>query len=295
MRAMSAHATAALLALLSACAQVLGVTPIDRATAGETTLHRIDVDGDRRAFLLHMPPRLAQPAPLLFVLHGTSATANVVMDESGMNRIADSVGAIVVYPYGARGIPYARLFWNVGGCCGRGSHPDEGALIRAIAALLEARHPIDRARIAVAGFSDAGTLAYAIACAEAPTVTVIGVVSGRLPERSCVPSPAVSTVVFHGTADRNVRYDHTREHVADWAHRLGCRRARADTTAALIDDSYDGCADGAVVVLHTIVGGRHAWPGGRRGWFLAPPASRAIDASRAFAAFVMAHPRERAR
>ena len=290
-RRVGALAALVALALLAGCANLLGVTPIDSAAAGATTLHRIVVNGDRRAFLLHVPPHPARPAPLFFLLHGTSATANVVMDESGMNRIADSLGAIVVYPYGTGGIPFVRLFWNVAGCCERGSHPDEGAMIRAIADTLATRFPVDRSRIAVAGFSDAGTLAYEIACAEASVVTAIGVVSGELPRGVCTPSPAVSTVVFHGTADRNIPYGATREHVAEWARRLGCRSERSDTTAARVDDAYTGCADGASVVLHTIVGGAHAWPGGRRSWALAPRPSRSTDASRVLAAFVMARPR----
>lgn len=277
---------------LGACGRLLGFSLLDRGQVGATTLHRIVVGGDRRAFLLHVAPRLAAPAPLLFVLHGTSATANVVMDESGMNPIADSLGAIVVYPYGMRGIPYLRLSWNVGGCCERGSRPDEGAMIRAIVDTLASLYAIDRSRVGVAGFSDAGTLAYEIACTESRTVTTIGVVSGELPERPCTPSPAVSTIVFHGTADRNVRYGRTREQVAEWARRIGCRRWSADTTSALIGDTYGDCADGAAVVLHTIIGGAHAWPGGKGSSIFAPRPSHAIDASRAFAAFVVAHPRE---
>ena len=276
---------------LGACAPLLGATRIGRSAPDGTSFHEIPVGRDTRTFLMHRAPHLASPAPVFFILHGTSANANLAMDESGMNRVADSLGAIVVYPNGTGGIPYVRLFWNVAGCCSDRSRPDEGAMIDAIVDTLGAHYAIDRSRIGVAGFSDAGTLAYLVACHFPNVISAIAVVSGELPEQSCTPRPAVSTLVFHGTADRNLRYGETREHVAEWARRESCGPVRADTSATLIHDVYPDCANTARVELYTILGGLHAWPGGRVSWVFAPRASRAIDASRVFAAFVLSHPR----
>ncbi|HVX40793.1 MAG TPA: PHB depolymerase family esterase [Gemmatimonadaceae bacterium] len=276
---------------LASCARVLGATRVGSAAPDGTTFHQIAVGRDARTFLMHRAPHLATLAPVFFILHGTSATANVVMDESGMNRVADSLGAIVVYPNGTGGIPYVRLFWNVAGCCSDASRPNEAAMIRTIVDTIGAHYAIDRTRIGVAGFSDAGTLAYLLACHDADVITAIGVISGEVPERACVPQPPVSALVFHGTADRNVRYGATRAHVARWAAGESCGLAAADTSVALIHDRYAGCAGGAVVELYTIRGGKHAWPGGRGSSIFAPHPSRAIDASRAFAAFTLAHPR----
>lgn len=276
---------------LASCAPLLGATRIGSPAPDGTSFHQIAVGADMRTFLMHRAPRLASPAPIFILLHGTSANANTMMAESGMNRIADSLGAIAIYPNGTGGIPYIRLFWNVAGCCSDASRPNEAAMIRTIVDTLAGHYAVDRARIGVAGFSDAGTLAYLLACDESNVITAIGVVSGELPEHPCTPHPAISTLVFHGTADRNVHYGATREHVAEWARRESCGRARADTSEAIIHDVYTGCADDAVVELYTIRGGRHAWPGGRGSWIFAPRPSRAVDASRVFAAFVMSHPR----
>src|SRR6201999_3562429 len=139
----------------------------------------LDAAGDRRGFLLHRPLRPHGPMPVLIALHGSSANANTVMDESGLNAIGDSVGAIVAYPNGTGGVPYFRLFWNFEDCCGAGHrHPDEAAMVRSLVDTLAAHFPVDRSRIGVIGFSDAGTLAYELACIDVGLST-IGIISGE--------------------------------------------------------------------------------------------------------------------
>ena len=227
--------------------------------------------------------------PVLIALHGSSANANTVMEESGLNAIGDSVGALVAYPNGTGGIPYVRLFWNFKDCCGVGHRrPDEAAMVRALVDTLAAHFPVDRSRIGVIGFSDAGTLAYELACTEIG-VSAIAVISGEVP--ACRPRPAVATLVFHGTADTNMPYGHTAQDVAEWAQREGCRAMSADTTGAVIITTHRECDDDAVVTLYTIVGGRHAWPGGKASWLFAPKPARDVDASRIFTRFVLDHPR----
>lgn len=288
-----------LLALVAAmatasCARLVGARAVSANASTSTTFHEIAVGEDKRGFLLHRPSveSLTRALPVFVILHGSSANANVVMDESGFNAVADSIGALVAYPNGTGGIPYVRLFWNFRDCCGAGHRPpDEGAMVNAIVDTLAHHFTLDRSRIAVVGFSDAATLAYEIACASS-TVTAIGVISGEVPESNCRPSPAVATIVFHGTADANIRYGQTERRVADWASRDGCRASRRDTTRVFIHDQYAACDHpGVSVDLYSILGGQHAWPGGKPSWFLAPHPSREVNASRMIADFVMRHPR----
>lgn len=275
---------------------MLGARGLSFTSPDRTTFHEIAVGNDERTFLLHRPPGLratGNPMPLLFILHGTSANANQAMAESRMNRVADSVGALVVYPNGTGGIPYFRLFWNTDHCCTGQTRKnvDEVAMVRTIVDSLARVFPVDRRRIGLAGFSDAGTMAYLLACDEPDVLSAIGVVSGELPASNCAPRSGVSTIVFHGTADRNIRYGRTAEAVSEWAGRERCGGARTDTLPGVIRVDWVNCLGGAVVQLNTIIDGRHAWPGGERSWFLAPRPTRSIDASRAFAAFVIQHPR----
>ncbi len=280
---------------MSSCARVLGAT--DLASPGEvrTTFHEIRVGGGRRNFILHRPPApYTHLLPVFVLLHGSSANANVMMRESGMNAIADSIGAIVLYPNGTGEIPYFRLFWNELGCCGREGAVhgvNEEAMLSAIIDTVSKLYPVDRSRIALAGFSDPGSMAYLIACDQSHTWSAIGVVGGRLPRTACVPARGVSTIVFHGTADSNIRYASTDSDVADWAQRLGCSSYRADPAPLLLITDYEGCKDGAEVKLYSIVGGKHGWPGGKKSWPLAPQPPRSVDASRLFASFVLSHSR----
>jgi polyhydroxybutyrate depolymerase len=272
----------------------VGASDLSATSPSGTTFHQIAIGRDERTFLLHRPHGTpARPMPVLFVLHGTSANANLAMEESGMNAVADSIGALVVYPNGTGGIPYIRLFWNTDHCCADQSRRgvDEVGMVRGILDSLSHQFSIDRSRVGLAGFSDAGTMAYLLACDASETLTTIAVISGELPSSGCVPPAGVSTLVFHGTADRNIQYGHTAESVATWAARERCGAPSIDTIPDVIRTTYSSCASAANVELYTIVGGRHAWPGGARSWFLAPMPTRSVDASRLFAAFVLSHPR----
>jgi len=54
--------------------------------------------------------------------------------------------------------------------------------------------------------------------------------------------------------------------------------------------TYTNCADDAAVVLYTVRGGGHTWPGGKPlpEWFVGPTSS-AIDATSLMWAFFRAH------
>lgn len=280
---------------LASCARVLGATDLPPKGDARTTFHEIRVGSARRNFLLHRPPGpYDHPLPLLVLLHGSSANANVMMEESGMNSIGDSIGALVVYPNGTGEIPYFRLFWNELGCCARdgGVHgADEEGMLQAIVDSLSRIFPVDRARMGLAGFSDPGSMAYLIACDQSELWTTIGVIAGKRPANGCRPKRGVSTIVFHGTADRNIRYGTTAADVSEWAKLEDCGAGETTSAPTLVTASYSGCRDGAEVKLFTLIGGKHGWPGGKKSWALAPAPSRAVDASRAFASFVIAHPR----
>ena len=138
-------------------------------------------------------------------------------------------------------------------------------MVRALVDTLARHFPLDRTRVGLVGFSDAGTLAYEIACAAPRTITAIGVISGEVPSSACAPAPPLSAMVFHGTADRNIPFRHTAQDVAGWASREQCRFATRDSIAPLVRDVFDSCGGtNAQVVLYTIVGGKHGWPGGKR-------------------------------
>lgn len=74
----------------------------------------------------------------------------------------------------------------------------------------------------------------------------------------------------------------TRDWVGRWAarNRCGASSVESRTAAEVSRLEYTGCAEGATVLLFTIHGGGHTWPGGEPlpEWF-AGPTNRSIDAT----------------
>jgi hypothetical protein len=126
--------------------------------------------------------------------------------------------------------------------------------------------------------SNGGMMAYRLGCRMADRLAAIAPVAGALNEEACAPAAPLSVVAFHGTADRHVPYDggvgpasfYPREDravsyaVSFWVGQNGCAPTPATETSAsgaIVKDAYGGGAGGTEVVLYTIRGGGHAWPG----------------------------------
>lgn len=113
---------------------------------------------------------------------------------------------------------------------------------------------------------------------------------------------------FHGTADRMVPYHGGSSWVAPrpwpdvpkwaakWARRNRCGTEPVESAVAadVTRSEYTNCADDAAVMLYTIKGGGHSWPGGQPlpEWFVGPT-SRRVDATSRMWEFFRAHPLRR--
>ena len=111
-------------------------------------------------------------------------------------------------------------------------------------------------------------------------------------------------ISFHGTADPIVPYEggttwvapdffpDVSEWTASWARRNRCGPETVESAVAndVTRRDYVDCADEASVVLFTIHGGGHTWPGGMPlpEWF-AGPTSRSVDATGRMWAFFQEH------
>ncbi|MBZ0296346.1 MAG: poly(3-hydroxybutyrate) depolymerase [Anaerolineae bacterium] len=243
-------------------------TPID---AGQSA-HSFDFDGRERRYLLYIPANYdpSQPAPLVLSLHGFSSNPTQQVDYSQWNPVADEHGFIVVYPQGT-GVP---LRWN-SGLNIAGEAVDDVAFINALIDRLSESLCIDANRIYSTGLSNGGGMSNRLACELSDRIAAIGGVAGAytLPT-DCNPSRPVPVIAFHGTEDRIVPYNVDGEGslnlpkitqwAADWAARNQCD-SEPETLPAVGDVSgieYTHCADDASVILYTIEGGGHTWPGG---------------------------------
>jgi poly(3-hydroxybutyrate) depolymerase len=262
--------------------------------------------GENREYLLYVPKSYdrSRPTPLVISMHGGGLWGRAQMEMSQWNAVADEHGFLVAYPSGVRG--RGPRAWRVGAVGGDTSSRD----VRFIAELidrLKSSHGIDPARIYADGLSNGGGMAFLLSCTMPDRIAAVGLVASAqfLPWSACKDQRPVPMIAFHGTDDRFTPYHGgtswvVRGHVfpsiprftANWARRNRCGRpvesAVAPDVARL---EYTGCADDADVVLYTIRGGGHTWPGGgpMPEWF-AGSTHRGLDASREAWAFFRAHP-----
>ena len=129
---------------------------------------------------------------------------------------------------------------------------------------------IDKSRIYAAGMSNGGIMSYALAC-NSDIFAAIGPDSATQLDACAAPHPT-SVIHIHGTADRLVPYDGGKgtsfvngPPIADvnafWRNVDHCGAPDIATNAP-VTTSTAACADNRSVVLITIDGGRHGWPGG---------------------------------
>lgn len=252
------------------------------AQTREYPTEKIQVGIAVRTYLLHLPPSYekGKPLPLLLVFHGGGTPAQRMIRYSGMSDLADREGFVVVYPQGTNN------HWNDG----RKGAPqvDDVAFIRTLIDHLGKTLSIDRRRIYATGISNGGMFTQRLACELSGTIAAIASVAASMPEdfsAQCKPAAPISVLMIHGTDDPLVPYRGGQLSgataiggrvwpVADtinyWVAHDRCSTKPA--TELLPDkdtqdgtrvrrDAYSQCIAGTDVVLYTVEGGGHTWPG----------------------------------
>lgn len=251
--------------------------------------------GLTRTYVIHVPPsyNLASPAPLVVLLHGGAANADLLDNEPayGIKAKSDREGFIAVFPHGS-GKPGT---WNAGDCCGaaRAQNVDDAGFLRQVVTNVFRQMSIDRSRIFAAGISDGGMMAYRLAC-EAPELwRAVAVIAAADRTRDCSPAAAVSVLAVHAKDDPQVPFAAAAR--PDAADKPAAPRAMSVSDAAAKWAQLDGCAaqprhildkDGAYCEVYTYCRsqaevqlcatdtGGHTWPGGK-----ARGASQALSAT----------------
>ena len=273
----------------------------------------ISVGGIERIYLLHLPFSYdhKRQLPLVIVLHGGGGNGENIARMSKMSEKADKDGFITVYPYGSGRFRERLLTWNAGNCCGYAlDHKiDDVSFIRVLIEELERNLRIDPKRIYAAGISNGGKMSYVLACKLSDKIAAIAPVAGSMEHPACNPSQPVSVIIFHGTDDEHILYEggkpkkqadsHERVDspvsfaVSYWVKNNKCstRPTRKELGNVLIETHADGDRRTAVV-LYTIKGGKHSWPGGTRGWIFGDEPTQEISATDLMWEFFKHHPKQ---
>ena len=270
--------------------------------------HEIEVGGEDRSYIVHLPPAAAlkKPAPVVVVLHGGGGRARQVARVTRFSELADREGFIAVYPNGSGRGPLL-LTWNARYCCGhalRAGH-DDVAFLAAMLDRLAADYRIDPRRIYLTGASNGGMMAFQAAAALSDRIAAIApVIAGMFGDEE-PPKGPVSVLMINGLADTSIPIEGgwtanrmTRRAwdapigpagatLAYWARAGGCAAAPEVTRDGDVETwQHGGCAAGISVVMKALHGGGHAWPGGVGRW---GGEAAGFDATREIWKFFAAH------
>jgi len=238
-----------------------------------------------RDYLLYTPESYSpdQPAALVVVLHGGHGNAERVAKQTGFVPIADRNGFLLAFPQAQ------DENWNDGRQV-TASKFDDVSYITSVVDDVVARRAIDINRVYVTGISNGGMMTQRLACDATDRFAAFASVVANLPaslESTCRPSQPVKIMMINGNADPLMPYRggeikkgrrsgkggtvlSTRETAEFWA---AASRCDSSTEKSELPDKdprdgtrisktqFTNCADSTAVVLYSIDGGGHAWPG----------------------------------
>lgn len=261
--------------------------------------------------------------PLIIVLHGGGGKAQkfdvMVGKANSFNALADREDLLIVYPQGF------KKQWNdgreVASIDAQARELDDTGFIAGLIDLLVESRNVDPKRVYAVGPSNGGHMANRLACDIPGKVAAVGIVIGQMPKRmvdKCKPEKPVSVLIMNGTEDPLVPYNggtvkvfgqergediSTEDTFAFWAKHAGFSGSPAIAAKQLPDTDPDDKTRvslkeykvaAANVVLYTVTGGGHTWPGGRQYLFqsMVGRVSRDINATEVIWEFFKDSPKQ---
>ena len=280
----------------------------------------------KRTFIIHKTDldKKSGPVPLLIALHGRGGNSEsmVIVTRGGFNKLADKENFIVVYPDGI------EENWNDGRMDEEADdrahkeNIDDVGFISALIDLMVKDYNADPARVYITGISNGAIMSYRLACELSHKIAAIAPVDGNIPNmivNECVPANPVSVLAINNVNDPLVPYEggeiwghfhsvklgkvlSAKESVSFWVNRNKCHLRGVDVEEPDTDPKdgtfvkrtdYMNDSDGTEVILYSVYGGGHTWPGGVQylpEWVIGKT-SKDIDADEVIWSFFKRHSR----
>lgn len=248
--------------------------PISSGNMQGGIIHR----GRRRTYYLHIPKSYKEdrPLPLVLAFHGFGKQGKDMAAFTGLSNLADRKGFIVVYP------DAINKRWDVGDNPQPGV--DDVSFANALITHLTQILAVDKQRIYATGLSDGGFLVQKIACQKPGQIAAFASVAASLPiqvKQTCQKSFPISMLMINGTADPfvpwqggkppkvrigiNLALPAVPEAINFWRQHNACTSSREvkQLSGTRVEVArYPHCKGGKEVVLVTLKGAGHIWPGG---------------------------------
>jgi polyhydroxybutyrate depolymerase len=263
--------------------------------------------------------------PLVLVLHGGGGKAEkfdvMTGEETSFNALADREDLLITYPQGY------KKHWNDGREVphieAQALDLDDVGFISKIIDRLVETHNVDPKRVYATGPSNGGHMSNRLACDLADRIAAVGIVIANMPVKyadKCKPAAPVSVLIMNGTEDPLVPFNggfvrltkkgkdrgedmSTAVTFDFWLKQAGNSGGGKSVKSALLPDTdpkdktrvvkqdYKGA--NAEVVLYTIEGGGHTWPGGKQYLFeaMVGRTSRDINATEVIWEFFRENPK----
>lgn len=263
--------------------------------AGSNHRNSFMYDSLKRTFIIHLPSDYNRSVklPLVIALHGRggNGAGMRILTRKGFNHLAERDGFIVVYPDGIeRNWNDGRMDEEANDRAHRDNIDDVGFISALIDYMIE-DYNTDPKRVYLTGISNGAIMSYRLACEIPHKIAAIAPVDGNIPIMlfpECSPSLPVSVLAINNTDDPLVPYEggeiiggirkiklgkvlSVDESVGFWVKKNMCSNEPVITEEPDRDPrdgtrvtrtQYINNNDGSEVILYSIDGGGHTWPGG---------------------------------
>ena len=260
--------------------------------------------GLQRTYEIFVPPPTLEEVgalPLLIFYHGRASTGSAFENITGLDDIALRERFVVVYPNGSG----TEQSWAVGSGLTLADQlfVNDVLFTNTLIDHISEELSIDQSRVYVAGFSLGGMMTQTLACHLGNRIAAVLSVAATPDPRftqECFPDRVLPMMLIIGTEDPSYPLNGSsvtvsiRDMVDFWAGKLNCNinpvvenlPDTEDDGTTVVRNTYDGCD----LILYTIEGGGHTWPGSSVAF---DPVfglmSREINASEVIVEFMLRH------
>lgn len=263
---------------------------------------KIIINGMKRSYYVSLPLNYnpQKSYPVLFVFHGGLRNALNILEITGLRNYQKEYDFIIIAPNGLGWLNNETfLTWDAGNCSGYAHylHADDPLFVKSIIEQVSDLYNIDKKRIYLTGMSNGAMLCYKLVRTLPGLFAGIAPVSGALNRDQIPPYKPIPVIIFHGTADLRILYEGgiprdfwEEKHRVDkpvsyavnfWVKNNKCDPNPTKTKKGHVEiTKYTNCENNADVILYKIIGGKHAWPGGKRDSIIGDRVSKEINASK---------------